>query len=346
MTENKLYIDLPKQIMWKDTRNFKGNIYCIYLWLEEIAGEKVFGKGRCKKKEAILSVTSYLKKSTSMNIYSRVEGGTIIKTPPTKDDCVNKLVELGIRSLLYYSNLQHEQIEVTDNWARDAFVSYGSPLNKSVATHYRVLGRSSKRFTGKKITPVEKTIDIIKSSKGLLSEGYVVAFLNTELNCPECQVIGKIGWCDCFSNLSVDSFRDAICMNCLNNNVVTLFEIKTRWEKAILNDGISTYAGSFIAINTLMTIKANMYLVVVGRDSGTVRIGKITSAKMRGNHNWQYALQEGLKWGSPSSFVTCADGLYEFPSKMTTRLLDIFTTVFIEEVTTRALNILKELKKI
>lgn len=103
-------------------------------------------------------------------------------------------------------------------------------------------------------------------------------------------------------------------MNCHANNVLTLFEIKTRWENSIDNRG--TFTGSFAALNTLMTLKANIYLVIASRDTGDVRIGKITHATIRGNKNWLYALQENLDWGSPSSYVVCEGGMFKTPVKI------------------------------
>jgi hypothetical protein len=90
-----------------------------------------------------------------------------------------------------------------------------------------------------------------------------------------------------------------------------------------------------------MTIKANVYLVLVSRDTGDVRIGKITSAKMRSNANWLYALQEGFKWGSPSSFVTCADGFMKCPVKMP-KIIETLTDKFMNEIIAGALVILQK----
>jgi hypothetical protein len=131
-------------------------------------------------------------------------------------------------------------------------------------------------------------------------------------------------------------------MNCHNNGVITLFEIKTRWEKVVATGGNGTYAGSFVALNTLMTLKSNIYLVIASRDTGDVRIGKITSAKMRGNPNWLYALQEGLEWGAPSSYVTCAGGFIHCPVKMPP-LIETMSDKYVDEVALTALTALGEL---
>jgi hypothetical protein len=325
------------QIPWNKTPNFMKGIFAIRTNVDQITGDKVFGKGKSRAKYGFKSVTSYLERSAQMDIFKCVEGGTIIMTPPVKEDLVSKLTSLGTRALDYYSNLSYEQTDVTDLWAKAARVRNGAPLNTSIPLQKRVLARSGIRFTGKSITAKEQVIDIIKGSRGMLAEGHVVAFLNSGLKCPECKAIGHIGWCDGVSHRSVDAFRDAVCMNCHNNGVITLFEIKTRWEKVVAKGDNYTYAGSFVALNTLMTLKANIYLVIASRDTGDVRIGKITSAKMRGNHNWLYALQEGLSWGAPSSFVKCAGGFMHCPVKMPP-LLESITDTFIKEIVNEALE--------
>lgn len=326
-----------KQLSWKATPNFCGNVYSMVANLKHICGEDVYGKNRGKEVAAQKSVVNFLERSANMDIFKCIESGDIISTPPTKEYLINKLVCLGKRALEYYSNVPYEQTEVRDHWAEDARVRLGAPMNKSVPLQARVLNRSGKRFSAKTITVNETVIDMIKSSRGMLAEGFVVAFLNSGLRCPECKMVGKIGWCDGVSHRSVDGFRDAVCMNCQQNGVNTLFEIKTRWEKAASSCGNGTYAGSFVALNTLMTVNVNVYLVIVSRDTGDVRIGKITSAKMRGNHNWLYALQEGFTWGGPSSYVTCAKGFVTCPVKMTP-LVEIMPNELVDQIAKEALE--------
>jgi hypothetical protein len=80
-----------------------------------------------------------------------------------------------------------------------------------------------------------------------------------------------------------------------------------------------------------MTLNANIYLVIVSRDTGDVHIGKITSAKMRGNRNWLYALQEGQHWGTLSSYMMCLSGLSKFSLKMI-KLVDVMTDSFMNSI--------------
>lgn len=334
---------IKNQISWKDTPNFLGNTYSIGSTLGQICGENVFGIKRGKEILARKSVINFLERSAKMDVFKCVEGGDIIKNPPSKDYLINKLVSLGERTYEYYNRLPWEQTDVTDNWARDARVRCGEPLDKSNPLEARILNRSGKRFSSRTMTTKEAVVDMIKTSNGMLAEGHVVAFLNSGLKCPECKAVGKIGWCDGVTAKSVDSFRDAVCMNCHEKGIVTLFEIKTRWENIVAREGNGTNAGSFVALNTLMTINANVYLVVVSRDTGDVRIGKITSASMIGNRNWFYALQEGFTWGGPSCYVTCADGFMKCPVKMNPLVQCMSKEVF-NSIATEAISRLEHLK--
>ena len=293
------------------TLGIKGSLYSA---IDNIAGDCVFGKNRGKTESGYNSVFNYMEKSENKEYFINVTPGKIIKTPPTHNELVLKLSEYVKRAKEYYKNNPHTA--VIDQWA-GGDIHDGSPLNKKNQHHSRVLQRSGKRFKGKIETMTEQMTELIISSTGMLSEGYVISFLNSGLRCPECKAVGAIGWCDAISHRSVDSFRDAICMSCREKGIITLFEIKTRWEEAIQkNKETGTYAGSFPAISALDNINANVYLVLVSRDTGDIRLGKITSSKLRGNKHWLYALQEGLEWGSPSSYVYCEKGLYLLPVKM------------------------------
>ena len=332
----KKQVKLKRPTSWVDTPNFKGNAYNMVANLKHICGEKVFGKGRGREIKARSSVSAFLERASKMDVFLRVEGGTVITSPPTKEECITKLRDLSVRAFEYYSKLPYQQTDVTDNWAADALVRRGAPLDRSVPLQKRILERREKRFTGKPTPAKEQVADSIYGSRGMLCEGHVVAFLNSGFKCPECKTIGQIGWCDGVTHRSVDAFRDAVCMHCHTRGVMTLFEIKTRWEKVVEKCGNGTYAGSFVALNALMTIGANVYLVVASRDTGDVRVGKITSAKMRGNESWLYALQEGVTWGGPSSYVTCAKGFFKCPVKMQP-LVETVSDEFVKEVADAAL---------
>lgn len=287
----------------------------LYKYLDNITGDNVFGKNRGKTKQAFDLLIIYMEKSENMECFQTITTGKIILSPPTYEEMVIKLTEYINRAKEYYKTQPFTK--VIDLWAGGS-IHEASPLNKNIEYHSRMLQKQEKRFSGKIATFTEQITELITSSNGMLCEGHVIAFLNTKFRCLECKTLGSIGWCDGYSLRSVDGFRDAICMNCYNNNIITIFEIKTRWESAIhKNKDHGTYAGSFSAINSLMMIKANVYLVIASRDTGHIRVGKITSAKLRGNKNWLYSLQENLDIGGPSSYVSCCKGFVLYPFLMT-----------------------------
>ena len=317
-----------KNISWDQTRIFKRGKYALANQLNTLCGEKVFGHKITYANRARDSVFNFLEKAASMDIMKGVPVGNIILAPPTHEECVNKLTGLCKRACKYYT--KYPQTDVTDLWAKRIHkLKDGEPLNISNHQHHRVWKSGTKRFSGKVQTLREQITEMVRGSRGMLAEGHVIAFLNSGLRCLECKAVGQIGWCDGISHRSVDAFRDAICMSCHSKGILTLFEIKTRWDNMI--DNRDTFAGSFTALNTLMTLKANIYLVIASRDTGDVRIGKITYATMRGNKNWLYALQENLDWGSPSSYVVCEGGMSKTPVKMPP-IVENLTDEFLESV--------------
>jgi hypothetical protein len=327
-----------EKLEWDKTPNFKHGLYnSLYSNLSYICGELVYGKKLSKEREAYKYVIKTLEWCAERDIFRYIPTGTIIKTNPTEEESVNKLVDICKRGIEYYSNVNYQLSEVTDNWYISACVKPGDPLTKSNGRHQMILKTSGKRFSSNNITVKEEIDNILENCTGILSEGWVISFLNSGLKCPECKKIGKIGWCDMVAKCNIDGFRDGICMNCYDNNVITLFEIKTRWENMIGNKG--TYAGSYTALNTLMAMKANIYLVIASRDTGIVRIGKITSSKMKGNKKWLYALQENLNYGSPSSFVYCKYGLHKCPVNMPI-LTEVLTKEYIDKIIDKVKKIL------
>jgi hypothetical protein len=309
-------ITLKQQVSdnWKNTPNFKRGIFSFLQKLELTCGENVYGKNNGKEKQAYIQLIAYLEKASNMSIFKNIPNSYIIKDPPTQQELVQKMTNIGTRALSYYKKFKQQ--DIVDTWSNEAFIKDGEPLNKSNELHRRVMRKHGKRFITRTISVKNQVRNIITECRGILSEGHIIAFLNSVLKCPICNAVCKLGWCEGSSPLSIDSFRDAVCTNCQSHGVRTLFEIKTRWEQDVINCGNGTYAGSYVALNTLMAIKANVYIVIASRDTGNVRIGKITSSSIRGNRNWLYALQEGFSWGSPSSFVTCDNGLELCPVTM------------------------------
>ena len=292
----------------------------IYSQIKKLCGETVFGQSIDHTERAYKFVYTFLKRSLTMNFMNDVSTGPIIMGPPTRQDLVDRL----------FASCQHEidhpfsyaSIEVTDRWGL-----YFKPIDIYNTKQRKLWKSGKKRFEAKRLTFSEQITKMVKESRGVLSECFVISFLNTGLKCPECGERGKIAWCQ--NRGHHDGFRDAICMACHSNNVTTLFEIKTRWNKH--SRGNKIYAGSFPAVNTLLSMNANVYIVVASRDTGDVRIGKITSAEMRENRNWFYALQENQWWGNPSSYVYCSGGLFLIPVRMKS-LVDTLNDEFLRSI--------------
>jgi len=315
---------------WNETNNFEEGEWAFLNSLNTICGENVFGKGKSKSEIAKINVMKYLERSMGIDSLKNILPGDIISEPPTYEFLVARLIDLCERSPSYYNKFP--KTHVTDTWScKVKSIKEGMPLNINDGNHKRLIKYGGKRFTGEKLSIKENLIDMVKNSRDTLAEGFVVSFLNSGLKCPECKVVGKIGWCKGMDLYCSESFRDAICMNCYKKNKITLFEIKIRWEEYIC-DKNNTYSGSFIALNVLFAMRVNVYLVIVSRDTGNVRIGKITKTKMRGNKNWLYSLQENVGWGGPSSVSICKNGLHKLPVKMKKPLVEILTQGFCNKI--------------
>jgi hypothetical protein len=96
-------------------------------------------------------------------------------------------------------------------------------------------------------------------------------------------------------------------MGCNNRGISTVYEIKTRNDRAMIGKN-STYAGDWVAIEAYHRTNINTILIVVSRDTGAIRVGRITRWRMLGKPRFMYGLQEHTKLSSPSSLVFCDNG--------------------------------------
>jgi hypothetical protein len=96
-------------------------------------------------------------------------------------------------------------------------------------------------------------------------------------------------------------------MGCNSKRIKTVYEIKTRKEREII-DRNDTPAGDWVSIETYRRKNINVVLVVVSKDTGTIRVGRITRWKIVGKPRFMYGLQERTKLSSPASHVFCEDG--------------------------------------
>lgn len=314
---------------WFETSNFKNGMWVFKNNFKDICGENVYGKGKGCEEIATKNIITYLERSMNILNFTTILPAEIVKPNITRKIILNRLIKLCEKAPLYFKKFK--KTKVTDNWAlKIKSIVNGMPLNKNIRSHKRLLEYGGKRFSGKNLTIKENVIEMIETSRDILAEGYIISFLNSGLMCPECKSIGNIGWYEGMEIECTDSFRDGICMNCFKNNKITLFEIKTKWENCVKNKN-NIYSGSFISLNVLLAMNAKVYLIVASRDTGHIRIGKITHSKMRGNKRWLYALQENYNWGSPSSISYCEDGLKLLPVKMEP-LNNILTDKFCQDI--------------
>lgn len=308
---------------WDKTPNFYKGMWAFRNNINKMCGDDVLGYGRGCGERAVDNVISFLKRSINMSCFKNVETGVIITKSPTFNDLVDNLTYICEKAPLYYTKFPKTYVK--DEWENKHMkIKKIAPLDKNIQSHARLLKYGGKRFTAIDKTIKEQVTDLVLNSKGILSEFYVVSFLNSNIKCPECKVNGKFGLCDNVQINCSNSFRDVICMNCYNNKVITLFEIKTRWDNTVSNKNYVD-SGSFIALNVLFAIKAHVYVVIASRDTGDVRIGKITRSKPRSNKNWLYSLQENLGWGGPSSISICENGIYKLSYKMKPPLNKVLT---------------------
>lgn len=183
-----------------------------------------------------------------------------------------------------------------------------------------------------------------KVCDGFLSEGFTVAHLNSNrFECPECSVPGQIGWIANSNQNATLSYKDAVCTSCKKRGTNTVFEIKTRNESSA--DRKKIYGGSFSGINNLYRMKANVYMIVVARDSGKVRIGKVQHANPSCSFDcnmFNYKLYYADKrvnniYPLPKSVVYC-ESMDVFPVLMTP-LNETLTPDFCQTVSNRSLEL-------
>ena len=335
-----------KNIKWSNTPNMGGADIrsALYQQVETLCGEQMYGLGRGRTGYAYKNLLAILEKTASNPRFLRFGEGRIISNAPSIEICIAKLIKMI--AITVKSCDAYIMTDVEDTWAKVAGVRSSTPMKLSVGRQAGVhRNRRGPRFTKTPRTTVQIIDNLADNCVGTLSEGFVIAHLNKTMACPECRVRGQIGWCDSASHISVDAFRDGVCMSCKKMGVNTLFEIKCRWESAVVDSiksGSGTSAGSYVALNALMTTRANVYLVLASRDTGTIRVGKITSARLRGNNNWMYSVQEKLGWGGPSSMVQCAGGIALSPHRMTP-LIDTLSPAKLATIVDRSTGVYKKL---
>lgn len=292
--------------------------------IDNLCGDKIF-QGRAD--HATEYATNLIKNSLSRSLssyYTDIRPGNILTENPTYNECVDRIYRDLVQDRKFFRR-QKQYVDIIDDWA----LSSGKRK-----CSIDVVPKDTPRFISKPVSENDFLHKQANQCEGVLTEGFVVAHLNNHGCCPECGVSKSIGWCES-SEKKTNSFRDAICMNCYDMGIITLFEIKSRWENAIAGKN-TTYAGDYIALNALIGMNANIYMVIASRDTGIVRLGKVTFAFMKANDRFLYSVQEKLGWGSPNTTVKCQYGLVEMEHVMTP-LINILTNEYCEKVGNDAL---------
>lgn len=301
--------------------------------IEKLCGDRIF---QGKADHSVEYATQIIKNNLSRSLnsyYTDIRPGNILTEIPSHSDCVDRIYRELVQDRNFFRR-QKQYLDIIDDWA----ISSGKRK-----CSVDVESKDTPRFMGKPMTEEEFLCKQAGQCEGILTEGFVVAHLNKHGCCPECGAIESIGWCES-SEERTNSFRDAICMNCYHNGIVTLFEIKSRWEKAIVGKN-TTYAGDYVALNALIGMQANVYIVIASRDTGIVRLGKVTFAFMKANERFLYSVQEKLGWGSPSTTVKCQFGLIAMEQVMEP-LVGILTEKYCNQIGQDALQKLRNKIKI
>lgn len=205
--------------------------------------------------------------------------GPAIFTKPTQTDC-----EIYVKQYIDYHK---------DYWDRNGYFQVDD-------TGYG----NKKRYIGRSLTKDEYIYNKIRGISGIISELFIISFLNNStFTCPICSQGHRLHLC----NTKGISFCDAICMGCNSKGIKTVYEIKTRKEREIINRN-NTPAGDWVSIETYRRKNINVVLVVVSKDTGTIRVGRVTRWKIVGKSRFMYGLQEHIKLSSPASHIFCEDG--------------------------------------
>lgn len=230
---------------------------------------------------------------------------------PTKEENINRIFIKLSRYINFYEK-NGKYIDVIDNLSMKE--------NKRSLYVFKDKILTEKRFIPKELTKMEYLEKQIRDQCGFLLETYIIAELNNNnFKCPVCENCSSLSLCD-DRDCVIDSFRDAICIECYKMNKMTIFEIKTRNSYLIsknIRDGLLTvYAGDYISLNILKKINNySLFIIIYARDTGEILLGKIVDYRIRANERYLYGLQEDINIGSLSSEVTCNDLRYIFSIK-------------------------------
>lgn len=307
---------------WRDIRPFKGKTdNQIKAMLKAHVGRPIFGP---KGDEMVERAFEGMMRELSLfdtPYYTHIPSGDIARRPQTIGADVERAVEdLRACTMDYDTRKQPKITDSTDEWAKQHAVKPITALfnDKGKKCTHRITNTSSPRFSA---TIIESKEDYVRSravglsgkpqdTRGFLAEEYILSYLNQFGVCPECNVRGAFASCGGSGDGETSgAFRDGVCLSCKEKGQDTLFEIKTRNEKAVQqqtyrNGNISVHAGSLVALVSLLAAGAKVYVILVSRDTGDIRVSKIQDIRPLATEDFCYNVEcEDRIVGSPRSTV-------------------------------------------
>lgn len=299
---------------WKNVPPFIGKTdRQIRALIMGVTGKSIFGdKLGDKLSEKAYNDLMHELELIDTDYYSIIPSGEIAHRPNYEKNVARVVENLRCCILSYEIQRQPKISFTTDEWAKQH-------AKKSMAILFDMKGKkctrretnqSRPRFSAKIIESVEEFL-VVRSvginkwqdQTGFIAEEYILSFLNEGFRCPECGVIGQLASCGGSGDGYISAaFRDGVCLECKKNGVDTLFEIKTRNEENVMND---TYrgklwikAGSFVGVVSLLAHRVNVYMIILSRDTGSLRIGKIEDVILGPDEDYHYNVQEVSRMSS------------------------------------------------
>jgi hypothetical protein len=308
--------------MWKNVPPFKGkNDAQIKNVITAPLGKCLFGD----KDDGKIAEKAYENLIAELDLcddhyYTHIPMGTLATFPDKARDIERVTEDLRACVSSHAARKQEKLIDVSDDWANQHSLRAMAELfnNKGKKCTQRHTNQGNPRFSARVVSNLEefltsRSLGFHPSTdrRGFLAEEYILSFLNhNRMQCPECKVSGHLGSCGGSSDGDTCSgFRDGVCMNCEKKGNHTLFEIKTRWEKALVRDtarsgNLWVDAGNFVGLTALLAHNVKVYMVIVSRDTGTIRFGKIKDVTLRLCDIYCYNAQtEGRRCDTPGSRV-------------------------------------------
>jgi len=263
--------------------------------LNKYCGPKMLGPNvndSCGK--ALQKIRDNLLSAFTSTWFNTVTPGVVMNNYPTMKDYIKYLTSDMQYQIKNYD--KYGSCSIEDSWAKIL------EKRKCCLLPNYFIPPEEKRFVAVKQTKLEYIKDQLRNVDGILMEVYLGWYVNKYLVCPECDVKGQISLAGASGCNHSVAFQDAVCLDCKTKGVDTIYEFKVR-NVFDFSKKTNCYGGNYIAIETMLAHKKNVYMVVMERQSGNVYISKVKNASPRINERFLYTIQENLSWGNPSSTV-------------------------------------------